>query len=157
MNADQKRICKSDMVRNVQEIATYQHTTQKLKTIMENLKQLSDKRAHSEDIKQSTDIAKIEFLKENIMKTLILLTTTTLLLALTGCGNDEKQEIKETAKEAASFKTVDYYVKHDDLRNLRLKECKLMDKMTPIEKEDCQNARKASMDKQMSKMPQWNF
>ena len=57
MNADQKRICKSEMVRNVQEIATYQHTTQKLKTIMENLKQLSDKRAHSEDIKQSADIA----------------------------------------------------------------------------------------------------
>jgi len=57
MNQDQKRICKSGMVRNVQEIATYQHTTQKLKKIMENLKSLSDKRAQSKDVKQSADVA----------------------------------------------------------------------------------------------------
>ena len=93
----------------------------------------------------------MEFLKENIMKTLTLLTTT--LLLMTGCNQEEKS----TTKELLSAKTVDYYVKHNDLRILRLKECKLMDKMTPIEKEDCQNASKASMDKQMSKMPQWNF
>jgi len=57
MSEDQKRICKSEMVRNVQEIATYQHTTQKLKRIMENLKVLSQKRSLSEDVKQSADIA----------------------------------------------------------------------------------------------------
>ncbi len=57
MNDDQKRICKSEMVRNVQEIATYQHTTQKLKRIMDNLKTLSNKRTSSEDVKQSADIA----------------------------------------------------------------------------------------------------
>lgn len=57
MNDNQKRICKSEMVRNVQEIATYQYTTQKLKRIMQNLQHLSDKRAHSKDIKQSADIA----------------------------------------------------------------------------------------------------
>jgi len=57
MNDNQKRICKSEMVRNVQEIATYQHTTQKLKRIMQNLKRLSNKRVRSKDVKQSADIA----------------------------------------------------------------------------------------------------
>jgi len=74
MSNDQKRICKSEMVRNVQEIATYQHTTQKIKRIMENLKSLSNKRIDSEDVKQSADIgnaiqmqlAQLEIIKTQI-------------------------------------------------------------------------------------------
>jgi len=57
MNNDQKRICKSQMVRNVQEISTYQHTNQKLKRISEKLSELSNKRTSSEDVKQTADIA----------------------------------------------------------------------------------------------------
>jgi len=57
MNKDQKRICKSEMVRNVQEIATYQHTTQKLKKILNNLKKLSNKRQKSKDVKEAADIS----------------------------------------------------------------------------------------------------
>ena len=42
----------------------------------------------------------------------ITLLTATLLLTLTGCGDDTKQKIKETVKETASFKTVQYYLDH---------------------------------------------
>lgn len=57
MNSDQKRICKSKMIRNVQEIATYQETTKSIKKIAQKLKDLSELRAKSGDIKQSSDIS----------------------------------------------------------------------------------------------------
>lgn len=56
MSDDEKKMCKSKMIRNVQEIATYQLTTSKLKKIVDNLKQLSHKRENSTDIKESADI-----------------------------------------------------------------------------------------------------
>ena len=85
----------------------------------------------------------MEFLKENIMKILTLLTTT-LLLALTGCGNDKKQEIKETVKEAESFTTVQYYLDHEDLRKVRLKECRHLTNVTDAIAKDCDNAKRAA-------------
>lgn len=57
MSDDEKRICKSEMVRNVQEIATYQYTTQRIKDIAANIKKLVQKRNASKDIKNSQDIA----------------------------------------------------------------------------------------------------
>jgi type IV secretion system protein VirB5 len=57
LSDDQKRICKNQMVRNVQEIATYQHTTQKLKSISSKLSELARKRERSQDIKESEDIS----------------------------------------------------------------------------------------------------
>jgi len=57
MSEDQKRICKSEMVRNVQEIATYQYTTQQIKDIAANIKKLVQKRNASKDIKASQDIS----------------------------------------------------------------------------------------------------
>lgn len=57
MNSDQKRICKSKMIRNVQEIATYQETTKSIKKIAQKLKDLSGLRSKSKDIKQSSDIS----------------------------------------------------------------------------------------------------
>ena len=56
MSEDEKKICKGKMIRNVQEIATYQLTTSKLKKIVDNLKELSKKRVNSKDIKESTDV-----------------------------------------------------------------------------------------------------
>ncbi len=78
------------------------------------------------------------------MKTLTLLTTTTLLLALTGCGDDTKQEIKETIKETTSFKTVQYYLDHKDLRKIRLKECRHLTNITDSIAKDCDNAKRAA-------------
>ncbi len=83
------------------------------------------------------------------------LLTTTLLLALTGCGNDTKQEIKETVKEAASFKTVQYYLDHKDLRAARLKECRYLTKMTKIDQIDCTNANKAELQSKRYKYTDW--
>ena len=57
MNSDQKRICKSKMIRNVQEIATYQETTKNIKKIASKLKDLSRLRTKSKDIKESSDIS----------------------------------------------------------------------------------------------------
>ncbi len=85
------------------------------------------------------------------MKTLTLLTTT-LLLALTGCGDDTKQEIKDTVKEATSFKTVQYYLDHKDLREVRLKECKALTKMTDTILTDCNNAATAEMKSKQNKL-----
>jgi type IV secretion system protein VirB5 len=72
MNDNQKRICKSEMVRNVQEIATFQHTTKHLKKVMQNLKQLSQKRQNSKSVKESADIAnaiQIQLAELEMMKT----------------------------------------------------------------------------------------
>ena len=88
------------------------------------------------------------------MKTLIL-RTTTLLLALNGCGNDTKQEIKETVKEAASFKTVQYYLDHKDLREARLQECRYLKKMTRVDQIDCTNANKAELQSKRYKYTDW--
>jgi len=57
MNSDQKRICKSKMIKNVQEIATYQETTKQIKKVASKLKDLSKLRAKSKDVKQSADIS----------------------------------------------------------------------------------------------------
>lgn len=57
MSTDQKRICKGQMVRNVQEIATYQMTTNKLKSISQKLTDLSEQRTDSNDVKSSQDIS----------------------------------------------------------------------------------------------------
>ncbi len=80
----------------------------------------------------------------------------TLLLALTGCGNDTKQEIKETVKEAASFKTVQYYLDHKDLREARLKECRYMTSMTYPIMTDCNNAGKADLQSKRYKYTDWS-
>jgi len=85
----------------------------------------------------------------------IILLTATLLLTLTGCGDDEKQEIKETVKEATSFKTVQYYLDHKDLREARLKECRYLKKMTRVDQIDCTNANKAELQSKRYKYTDW--
>ena len=85
------------------------------------------------------------------MKTLTLLIS--IFFILSGCSKEDEHKIKNEI----SVKTVQYYIDHEDLRNVRLKECKLADKLSLIEREDCKNVQKASMDKQMSTMPKWDF
>lgn len=85
----------------------------------------------------------------------ITLLTATLLLALNGCGDDTKQEIKETVKEEASFKTVQYYLDHKDLREARLKECRYLKKMTSVDQIDCTNANKAELQSKRNKYTDW--
>jgi len=72
------------------------------------------------------------------------------LLFMNGCGDDTKEEIKKEM----SFKTVAYYKKHKDLMEIRVKECKLMESMTPIIEKDCSNAFKA---KRLSRQNNTNF
>ena len=80
---------------------------------------------------------------------------TAMLLFMTGC-DDEKQEIKETAKEVASFKTVQYYLDHKDLREARLKECRYMTSMTYPIMTDCNNAGKADLQSKRYKYTDWS-
>jgi len=79
------------------------------------------------------------------MKTTILLISSLLLLS--GCNDKEKENIKESI----SVKTVQYYLKHTDLRKVRLKECKYKEKITPIEKKDCINVRQAELRSRQNK------
>jgi len=72
LNNLQKKNCKSKMIRNVQEIATYQKTTESLQAISSNLEDLSEKRLKSKDLKQSADIAnaiQMEIAKIQVIKT----------------------------------------------------------------------------------------
>ncbi len=57
MSKDEKRICKSRMIKNVQEIATYQETTKTLKSMSGKIKILAGKALASKDVKMSADIA----------------------------------------------------------------------------------------------------
>ena len=88
------------------------------------------------------------------MRHITLLTAT--LLIMTGCNDDTKQEIKETAKEATSFKTVQYYLDHKDLREARLKECRYMTSMTYPIMTDCNNAGKADLQSKRYKYTDWS-
>lgn len=54
---DEKRICKNKMVRRVHEVAVYQEYSNNLGEISDNLSDLSNKLANSQDIKESQDIA----------------------------------------------------------------------------------------------------
>lgn len=56
MNDNQKKICKNEMVRSVQEVATYQAYKDNLSSISTKLGDLSQKLANSVDIKESQDI-----------------------------------------------------------------------------------------------------
>ena len=81
------------------------------------------------------------------MKKLILIA----LLVMAGCSDESKKE----AKEAASFKTVQYYLDHKDLREVRLKECRYLKKMTEIDQIDCTNANKAELRSKRYKYTDW--
>ena len=56
MNDNQKKICKNEMVRSVQEVATYQAYKDNLSSVSTKLGDLSQKLANSVDIKESQDI-----------------------------------------------------------------------------------------------------
>ena len=56
MNDNQKKICKNEMLRNVQEVATYQAYKDNLSSVSTKLGDLSQKLANSKDIKESQDI-----------------------------------------------------------------------------------------------------
>ncbi|MDL1957380.1 MAG: type IV secretion system protein [Candidatus Desulfofervidus auxilii] len=74
MNDDMKRICKNRMIRQVQEIATYQEISKTLKKFGDNIKTLAQKRASSNNVKESADIAnaiQIELAQLQVLKTQI--------------------------------------------------------------------------------------
>ena len=80
----------------------------------------------------------------------------TLLLAALFLMNGCSDETKEDLKKEISFKTVAYYQEHKELMELRLKECRLMTKMTPSVRQDCDNAKKAARKAVSGKLPEWN-
>jgi len=74
MSSDLKRICKSRMIRQVQEIATYQEVSKTMKDFAANIKTLAAKRAASKNVKESADIAnaiQIEIAQMQVLKTQI--------------------------------------------------------------------------------------
>lgn len=77
------------------------------------------------------------------MKTLTLITVA--LLALSGCSDEQKKEVKQEIKQETAIYTIEYYTKHKDLREQRLKECKAMVKATPLQMKECDNAAKADL------------
>jgi len=83
------------------------------------------------------------------MKTLTLITIA--LLALSGCSDEQKKEVKQEIKQETSVYTVQYYLDHEDLRKVRLKECKALEKTTSTQKEDCINVRKAELKSRQNK------
>jgi len=83
------------------------------------------------------------------MKTLILITVA--LFALSGCNDEQKKEAKQEIKQETSVYTVQYYLDHEDLRKVRLRECRALKKTTSIQKEDCINARKAEFRSRQNK------
>jgi sulfur relay (sulfurtransferase) DsrF/TusC family protein len=87
------------------------------------------------------------------MKQVVLITIALLVMA--GCSDEGKKEVKETVKEAESFKTVQYYLDHKDLREVRLKECRYLKKMTEIDQIDCTNANKAELRSKRYKYTDW--
>jgi len=87
------------------------------------------------------------------MKTLTFITIA--LLALSGCNDEQKKEVKQEIKQEAAVYTVEYYTKHKDLRERRLKECKALVKATPLQMKDCDNAAKADLRSKRFKYGSW--
>ncbi len=87
------------------------------------------------------------------MKTLTLITVA--LLALSGCSDEQKKEVKQEIKQETSVYTVQYYLDHEDLRKVRLKECKALVKATPLQMKDCDNAAKADLRSKRFKYGSW--
>ncbi len=80
------------------------------------------------------------------------LLATAAILLLIGCGDNNKQETKVPAKETKTFKTVQYYLDHKDLRKIRLEECKNMKEMTETIMRDCNNAKTAEYKSHKNKL-----
>ena len=83
------------------------------------------------------------------MKILTLITIA--LLTFSGCNDEQNKAVKQEIKQETAVYTVEYYIKHRDLRKTRLKECKAMVKATPQQMKDCVNVRKAELRSRQNK------
>ena len=83
------------------------------------------------------------------MRTITFITIA--LLALSGCSDEQKKEVKQET----SIYTVEYYTQHKDLRERRLKECKDLVKATLLQMRDCDNAAKADLRSRRFKYGSW--
>jgi len=79
------------------------------------------------------------------------LTIITAILILAGCGENE-QKTQLAAQETKTFKTIQYYLDHKDLRKVRLKECDNMKEMTEVILHDCNNAKTAEYKSHKNKL-----
>jgi len=82
------------------------------------------------------------------IKYIIPLTVIVSLFLLNGCS-DKKEEKKET------FKTVQYYDTHKEIRDSRLKECKTMEEMTEMIMIDCEHANTSYSNESRGKPLNW--
>ena len=113
LTTDQKRICKSNMIRDVQEIATYQETTKTIKKIAGKLKDLSKLRSKSKDIKQSSDIA------NSIQVQIAQLQLIKIQLDMMESQNKAKERVDERQVEqliAQKRKNADAFIHQDFLK-----------------------------------------
>lgn len=98
------------------------------------------------------------------MKNKILIFIILPVLIITGCNKKEKKiietnttlkkEIKEVKKEPKEnkFHTVNYYIKHPEIRKKRIEECKNLDTMDMNILIDCDSANDAEFRKSLKKL-----
>jgi type IV secretion system protein VirB5 len=106
MSTDMKRICKNRMIREVQEIATYQEISKTLKQFGENIKKLAQKRASSKNVKESADVAnaiQIEIAQMQVLKTQIDMMESQNKSRERVDRRQKEQMMKEKRKNNSSF------------------------------------------------------
>ena len=106
MSTDAKRICKNEMIRQVQEIATYQEITKTLKKFGENIKLLAKKRELSKSVKESADISnaiQIELAQLQVLKTQIDMMESQNKARERVDRRQKEQMMKEKRQNAKSF------------------------------------------------------
>lgn len=109
MNDKQKEICKNDMVRSVQEVATYQAYKDKLSSSSTKLGDLSQKLANSKDIKESQDI------QNAIQMELAQLEVAKAQVELMDTQNKSLERIEKRQKQQLYKQSRDVHIDHTNL------------------------------------------
>lgn len=108
LDEDRKRICKNEMVRNVQEISAYQNYSTQLQTYSNKLKDLSQKLAESKDIKESQDISNA------INMQLAQIQTTKAQIDLMRSNNQAIRDAEKRQKEQLYKKNRGMFIDHSN-------------------------------------------
>jgi len=106
MTSDMKRICKNRMIRQVQEIATYQEISKTLKKFGENIKILAQRREKSKNVEESADITnaiQIELAQLQVLKTQIDMMESQNKAKERVDSRQTEQIIKEKWENSSSF------------------------------------------------------
>ncbi len=109
MNDSQQKICENQMVRSVQEIATYQAYKDNLSSVSTKLGDLSQKLANSKDIKESQDI------QNAIQMELAQLQVAKAQVELMDTQNKSLEQIEKRQKQQLYKQSRNVHIDHSNL------------------------------------------